>query len=81
MEHQICAHCDQEFEGKGVNRHGKLFCSTECCDDFELDLSSEEDPDLEDLVEDDLGYRNGDFDDDDELDDLDDDFSINPDDF
>jgi hypothetical protein len=90
MEFNACAQCGAEIKSKGIHFRGKDFCSDECCEEFEarmvdkgvpaLDELEKDDLDPEDLGED-LGYRNGD--DDDELLDEDDgdDFKIAPEDF
>ena len=87
MELTACAQCGMDIESKGIHFRGRTFCSDECCEEFDTRLVDKEDPDLDDLDDfdpddlgEELGYRDGDDDDDDLLDD-DDDFKIDPDDF
>ncbi len=86
MDFSVCAQCGIEIEGKGIHFRNKVFCSDECCEEFEEAFSSSDEPDMEDLGEDldddfseeDLGYQE-----DEETGDnyLDDDYEISPDDF
>jgi hypothetical protein len=76
-----------DIESKGIHFRGRTFCSDECCEEFDVRLVDKEDPDLDDLDDfdpddlgEELGYRDGDEDDDDLLDE-DDDFKIELDDF
>lgn len=86
MDFKQCSQCGKEVEGNGVLFRDKVFCSDECCDEFEEDVSTKDVPSMKDLEEencedesqDNLGYR-GDDDLDDGLDD--DDFNIQEDDF
>jgi hypothetical protein len=75
MDSKVCSQCGAELESMGVQFKDKVFCSDECCDEFEEQLSGETIPALEELEEgedkllavgDDLGYRDeADLDDDD----------------
>ena len=89
MELSACVHCGNEIDSKGIHFRGKTFCSDECCEEFEAELVDKGGPEMVDLADDDfepedlgdeLGYRNGE-DDPEELLDDDDDFKIEPDDF
>lgn len=66
MDIEVCAQCGNEVDGKGVKFRDRLFCSDACCDEFEEELSAQDELEMEDL--DDIG----DLDDMDDLDDLDD---------
>ncbi len=90
MDFNVCFQCGSEIEGKGIHYRNRVFCSDECCEEFEEEFIARGEPDLEELdeelaaglgedIEVDLGYQ-----DDDEVvkdDLLDEDFEINPDDF
>ena len=90
MDFSVCAQCGVEIESKGIHFRNHVFCSDECCEEFEAEFADKGEPVIDELVdddlepdeldEDDLGYRD---DDDDDLDDdrLDDDFDIKPEDF
>jgi len=88
MEINACAQCGLEIESKGIHFRGKVFCSDECCEEFEAEMADNGDPDMDDLDDDfdpddlgeELGYREDDDDDEDDLLD-DDDYEIDPDDF
>lgn len=91
MDIEVCAQCGGEIESKGVRFRDRVFCSDECCDEFEEELSAQDGLEMEDLDElddlgeddlmsdsdQDLGYRS----DEDDLDDFDDDFVVDDDDF
>jgi hypothetical protein len=87
MDFNTCAQCGVEIDGQGIHYRGRSFCSDECCEEFEADFAADDEPDeaalsaddVDDLDDDDLGYRNGD-DVEDEYDD-DDDYEIKPEDF
>jgi hypothetical protein len=87
MDFNVCAQCGIEIEDKGIHYRGQVFCSDECCEEFEEEFSSSDEPDIEDLDEeadtdfdeDDLGYRDEVDTTKDDL--LDDDFDISPEDF
>lgn len=90
MDLSVCSQCGTEIEGKGIHFRDRVFCSDECCDEFEEQFVDSGEPDMDDLEleddidedfeEDDLGYdsprRRSDDDDF-----LDDDYEISPDDF
>jgi hypothetical protein len=87
MEFSVCAQCGIEIEGKGINFRKQVFCSDECCDEFEEEFNANGEPDLEELddeslepgfEEDDLGYQDRD---DEASEFMDDEFEIDPDDF
>ena len=84
MELTVCHQCSAEIEGKGIHFRGYVFCSDECCEEFEEAFADREEPDLDDLEDDisaadDLGYRDDDFDDADDFEN--DDLEIRPEDF
>ena len=86
MDFTVCSQCGREIEGKAVRFQGHAFCSDECSEEFEEELSDQDIPPMDDLDQegnellsgglDDLGYRD-DNDLDDDLDD--DDFPIDDD--
>lgn len=86
MDFSVCSQCGIEIEGKGIHFRARVFCSDECCEEFEDLFSKVGEPDLESLDEDndedfdeeDLGYKEEEV----EADSLlDDDYAINPEDF
>ena len=86
MDFSVCTKCGAEIESKGIHFRNNVFCSDECCEEFEAEAADKSEPVIAELVDDDLelddddlGYRDGDGDDD--ADPLDDDFDIKPDDF
>ena len=90
MDFSVCAQCGVEIESKGIHFRNHVFCSDECCEEYETEFAEKGEPVLDELVnddlvpeeleDDDLGYRDNDLDDD--LDDaLDDDFNIKIEDF
>ena len=88
MEFNSCAQCGVDIESKGIHFRGQVFCSDECCEDYEALMADKGEPGLEELEADDLdpedigedlGYRNGG--EEEELLDDDDDFEIAPGDF
>ena len=94
MDFNVCVRCGVEIESKGIHFRGKVFCSDECCEEFEAEAADKSEPVIAELVDEDLelddnelGYRDGDGDGDgddgdgDGDDPLDDDFDIKPDDF
>ena len=88
MDFDACSQCGKEIDGKGVQFRDRVFCSDECCDEFEEELLAKDALSIEDLDDidenelmsrshDDLGYRG-----DNDLEEFDeDDFDIDPDDF
>ncbi len=85
MDFHVCARCGQEIEGMGIHFRKGVFCSDECCEEFEAELSEKIEPDLDNLEVDDFDDDDDDdlgFDDDDiDADLLDDEFDIKPEDF
>lgn len=90
MDFSVCTQCGVEIETKGIHFRNHVFCSDECCEEFDAEFATKGEPAIADLVDDDLasddldedlGYREDD--DDDDLDDLDglDDLDIKIDDF
>lgn len=87
MDFSVCSQCGIEIEGKGIHYRDRVFCSDECCEEFEDLFSKIGEPDLasldedidDDLDDDDLGYQDGEVAEADNI--FDDDFAINPEDF
>jgi len=63
MQQPYCAQCGGEVDGEGIRHRGRLFCSDECCEEFEEDFLTRGEPGVEEL--------DGDDDDDFDEDDLD----------
>ncbi len=89
-DYSTCHQCGAEIEEKGIHFRNHIFCCDECCEDYEKDFQDKDEPELEELEDsedsseefgDDLGYRDKDDFEDDEVDPLDDDFDIKPEDF
>lgn len=82
MEPRICDQCGQEIEEGGIRHRRRLFCSDECCEEFEDAFMSNGEPDDLDLDDDDLDDLDP-LEDADDLDGLDDDGmdSLDDDDF
>ncbi len=87
MDFSVCTQCGVEIEGKGIHFRNHVFCSDECCEEYETEFADKDEPVIDELVDEDsesedldedLGYRDGD--ESDSLDD-DDDFDIKPEDF
>ncbi len=87
MDFSVCAQCGAEIESKGIHFRNNVFCSDECCEEYETEFAAKDEPVIDELVDEDsesedldedLGYRDGD--ESDSLDD-DDDFDIKPEDF
>ena len=97
MKPKTCTHCAAEIEGKPVSYRGHVFCSDECCEEYDEVFAAKGGPaddDLDDDLDKDLAdeeFDEDDFDDedvgykddedDDDLDFDDDDYDIKPDDF
>jgi hypothetical protein len=87
MDFSVCSQCGIEIEGKGIHYRDQVFCSDDCCEEFEEEFNSSDEPDIEDLEEEDpedfdeedLGYRDRVVGEKDDF--LDDDYDIDPDDF
>ena len=86
MDDIACKQCGAAIEVESVTWQGLEFCSDDCCEEYELALSNATEPDELALAEEDepdlgadLGYRNGDEEEEDDL--LDDDYAIKPEDF
>ena len=85
MDFSVCGRCGKEIESKGIHFRNFVFCSDECCEEFDAEHSEKVEPNLEALddedfeaeEDEDLGYREDDMDED--L--LDDEFDIRPEDF
>ena len=87
MDFNVCTRCGVEIESKGIHFRGHVFCSDECCEEYEADFADKDEPVIDELMKDDLGseelddnlgYRDGD--ESDSLDE-DDEFDIKPEDF
>ena len=87
MDFTVCTQCGVEIESKGIHFRGHVFCSDECCEEYEADFADKDEPVIDELMKDDLGseelddnlgYRDGD--ESDSLDE-DDEFDIKPEDF
>ena len=87
MDFTVCTQCGVEIESKGIHFRGHVFCSDECCEEYEAEFADKDEPVIDELMKDDLeseelddnvGYRDGD--ESDSLDD-DDEFDIKPEDF
>jgi hypothetical protein len=81
MDFTVCTQCGVEIKSKGIHFRGHVFCSDECCEEYEAEFADKDEPVIDELMEDDLeseeiednlGYRDGDesdsLDDDDEFD-------------
>jgi hypothetical protein len=71
-----CAWCSAEITGESVRFKNLVFCSAECCEEYQEDLASDDEPDPGDLEGElsDEDLEDYDFDDDDDDDgELDDD--------
>ena len=88
-DYSVCNQCGAEIEEKGIHFRGHVFCSDECCEEYEKDFQDKDEPELEKLEEsnldeenfdNDLGYQDKDSYDED-ADPLGDDFDIKPEDF
>ena len=87
MDFSVCTQCGVEIESKGIHFRNHVFCSDECCEEYDTEFADKDEPVIGELLEeaadseyleDDLGYRDGD--ESDSLDE-DDDFDIKPEDF
>ena len=69
-----CAWCSEEITGESVRFKNLVFCSAECCEEYQEDLARDDEPEPGDLDDDlsDEDLEDYDFDDDDD-EDLDDD--------
>jgi hypothetical protein len=86
MDFSICAQCGVEIENKGIHFRNHVFCSDECCENFDAELADKDEPVIDELVDDDLEPDELDedaleFPDDDMDNDDDDDFAIKLEDF
>lgn len=52
MDSKVCSQCGVELENMGVRFKDHVFCSDDCCDEFEEQLSGDDIPALEDLDDD-----------------------------
>ncbi len=89
MDFSVCTQCGVEIESKGIHFRGHVFCSDECCEEYEAEFADKDEPAIDELVDEDLaseefdenlGYRDGNESDSLDEDD-DDDFDIKPEDF
>ena len=88
MDFAVCAQCGKEIEDKSIVFRKRIFCSDECCEEFEEVFLKKGEPELVDLVVEDVDGFGDDDDldlgDDDELEDEDelpeDDFDVDADD-
>ena len=87
MDFSVCAQCGVEIESKGIHFRNHVFCSDECCEEYEAEFADKDEPVIDELtdddagsedIDDDLGYRDDDLED--PLDDGDD-YDIKPEDF
>jgi hypothetical protein len=51
MSLKECAWCGEDIAGDGVKFSKMVFCSVECRDDYQDDLASQDDSELEDVDE------------------------------
>ena len=89
MDFSVCTQCGVEIESKGIHFRGHVFCSDECCEEYEAEFADKDEPAIDELVDEDLaseefddnlGYRDGH--EPESLDEHDDDdFNIKPEDF
>lgn len=88
MDFSVCAQCGVVLENKGIHFRNRVFCSDECCEEYEAEFADKDEPVIGELLDDgqgaedldeDLGYRDDDAED--PLDDDGDDYDIKPDDF
>ncbi len=88
-DYSVCNQCGAEIEEKGIHFRDHVFCSDECCEEYEAEFQDKDEPELEELADDEeadddleneLGYQKKDEYGED-TDSLDDDFDINPEDF
>ena len=67
MDTIVCSQCGAEIAGKGIDFRSRHFCSDECCEEFDVVLAEGSEPgdmelvvaDVDDDVDNDLGYRSG----------------------
>ena len=69
MDFTVCTQCGVEIGSKGIHFRGHVFCSDECCEEYEAEFADKDEPVIDELMEDDLGseelddnlgYRDGD---------------------
>lgn len=90
-DYKVCTQCGAEIEDSGIQFRGQVFCSDECCEEYETDFQAKDEPEIDELdpdddeiealdedLDEDLGYREKENYDEDLLDD---DFDIKPEDF
>ena len=88
MDFSVCAKCGVEIASKGIHFRNHVFCSDECCEEYDAEFAEKGEPVIDELLDDDLlsddldddelGFRDGDLED--NLDE-DDDFHIKLEDF
>ncbi len=54
MDFSNCAQCGVEIENKGIHFRNRVFCSDECCEDFESAFAAKVVPVIDDLLDDGL---------------------------
>jgi hypothetical protein len=89
MDFSICAQCGVKIENKGIHFRNRVFCSDECCENFEAEFADKGMPVIDELLDDglvtdDLEEIDEDaleFEDDDIEETLDDEFDIKLEDF
>jgi len=67
MKEDQCAYCGAEINEAGVEFRGLFFCSDECCEDYEDNLTVNGEPNPDELDTDDLAdleLDDGDFEED-----------------
>jgi hypothetical protein len=86
-DYSQCTQCGVEIESSGIQFHGHIFCSDECCEEYDKDFLDKEEPGLDELDPEEVvevpSEDDFDFVEKVPYDDLgsDDDFDINPEDF
>jgi len=86
-DYNECTQCGAEIEETGIQYRGKVFCSDDCCEQYEQEFQDKDEPVLDELDGDDeeveISDEDLDYQDDDDEDDMldDDDFDIKPEDF
>ena len=78
MEVVTCTRCGAVVDGEGIRHRRRLFCSDECCEEFEDQFLDHGEPDDVDLEDDDPG-GDGLYEEDDDL--YDDDTPLDDDDY
>ena len=88
MDFGVCAQCGVALENKGIHFRNRVFCSDECCEEYEAEFADKDEPVVGELLDDDqgaedldenLGYRDDGAEE--SLDDDDNDYDIKTEDF